>query len=35
MNGITITMWLLAGNFVDGDNIKVSVGKRVGLVFNR
>ncbi|NWF51091.1 MAG: AAA family ATPase, partial [Ignavibacteriaceae bacterium] len=26
---------LLAGNFVDGDNIKVSVGKRVGLVFNR
>ncbi len=26
---------LLAGNFVDGDNIKVSVGKRVGLVFSK
>jgi ATP-dependent Clp protease ATP-binding subunit ClpB len=26
---------LLAGKFVSGDNIKVSVGERVGLVFNK
>jgi len=26
---------ILAGNFGNGDNIKVSVGKRVGLVFRK